>query len=51
MADPAMMGYPHYSQPYYYPEAYGYVPYMEISQQYEMYPPADSLPPQGTVYY
>lgn len=52
--DPAVMGYAHYSQPYYYPEAYGYVPYMDMSQQagqYEMYPPADSLPPQGTVYY
>jgi hypothetical protein len=54
MADPTMIGYPHYTQPYYYPEAYGYVPYMDMSQQagqYEMYPPADSLPPQGTVYY
>lgn len=54
MADPATMGYPHYSQPYYYPETYGYVSYMDMSQQggqYEMYPPADSVPPQGTVYY
>ena len=54
MGDPTMMGYPRYTQPYYYPDAYGYVPYMDMSQQagqYEMYPPADSQPPQGTVYY
>ena len=54
MADPAMMGYSHYPQPYYYPEAYGYVPYMDMSQQpsqYEIYPAADSVPPQGAVYY
>jgi len=54
MADPSIIGYPHYTQPYYYPDAYGYAPYMEMSQQagqYEMYPPVDSLPPQGTVYY
>jgi len=53
MPDPAMVAYSHYSQPYYYPEAYNYVPYMEVSPQvgqYEMYS-NDPLPPQGTVYY
>lgn len=37
------MGYASYPQPYYYPEQYGYVPYMDMSQppmhQYEAYQP------------
>lgn len=39
--DPAM-AYAPYPQPYYYPEQYGYAPYVDMSQQvmhYEMYPP------------
>ncbi|KAI0776202.1 hypothetical protein BD413DRAFT_610874 [Trametes elegans] len=36
------MAYAPYPQPYYYPEQYGYPPYVDMSQQvmhYEMYPP------------
>jgi hypothetical protein len=41
-----MMSYIPYN-PYYYPEPYGYNPYVDLSQvPYEMYPP-----PQGTAYY
>ncbi|KAF9266316.1 hypothetical protein L218DRAFT_106792 [Marasmius fiardii PR-910] len=48
--DPPMVAYNPYQQ-YYYPEAYGYAPYMDMSQmgQYGMYPP-DHIP-QGTVFY
>ena len=50
--DPALMGYSPYPQQYYYPEAYGYPTYMDMSQvgQYEMYP-SEPQAPQGTVYY
>lgn len=49
--DPAMMGYAQYP-PYYYPEAYGYPAYMDMSQvgQYEMYP-SEPQSHQGAVYY
>lgn len=51
MADPGMMAYPPYQQPYYYPEAYPYPPYMDMAPgQYEVYP-TDPHIPQGTVYY
>lgn len=48
-ASQPMMPYPAYQQ-YYYPEAYGYPQYMDMSQtgQYEMYPPME---PHGTTYY
>ncbi|TFK43807.1 hypothetical protein BDQ12DRAFT_702778 [Crucibulum laeve] len=48
-----MMPYSLYQQQaYYYPEAYGYPPYMDMSQvgQYDMYS-MEHQPPQGTVYY
>lgn len=49
--DPSMMTYSPYQQ-YYYPDAYGYNPYMDMSQvgPYEMYPP-DPRASQPTVYY
>ena len=40
--DPGMMGYQPYQQGYYYPETYGYQPYVDMPQQgmpYEVYPP------------
>ncbi|KAI0832678.1 hypothetical protein BC628DRAFT_339604 [Trametes gibbosa] len=54
--DPAMT-YAPYPQPYYYPEQYGYPPYVDMSQQvmhYEMYPPEQHHPhshSQPVVYY
>ncbi|KZT24572.1 hypothetical protein NEOLEDRAFT_1116280 [Neolentinus lepideus HHB14362 ss-1] len=52
--DPGMMVYNPYQQPYYYPEHYGYPPYMDMSHgqmpPYEMYP-AEPPPPQQAVYY
>ncbi|TFK63551.1 hypothetical protein BDN72DRAFT_775752 [Pluteus cervinus] len=49
--DPSMVSYPPYP-PYYYPDAYGYAPYMDMSQagHYEQYP-TDPHMPQGAVYY
>ncbi|KAK7470317.1 hypothetical protein VKT23_001748 [Stygiomarasmius scandens] len=46
-----MVGYQSYPPQYYYPEAYGYNPYLDMSQvgQYEGYTP-DQVP-HGTVYY
>ena len=51
--DPAVMSYPLYQHQYYYPEAYGYSPYMDMSQvtPYEMYPPDPRVPPTQAVYY
>ncbi|PFH51334.1 hypothetical protein AMATHDRAFT_59421 [Amanita thiersii Skay4041] len=51
-ADPQqMIQYPPF-QPYYYPDSYGYYPYMEMTHlgQYDMYP-SDPRGAQGTVYY
>jgi len=57
--DPGVIGYAFYpqhqeqqQQPYYYPEAYGYPAYMDVSQvaSYEMYSP-DPRAGQSTVYY
>ncbi|KAF8622079.1 hypothetical protein AX15_007223 [Amanita polypyramis BW_CC] len=50
-ADSHMMPYPPYQQ-YYYPESYGYYPYMDMSQvgQYDMYS-SDPRGAQGSVYY
>ncbi|KAF9006647.1 hypothetical protein BDQ17DRAFT_1352135 [Cyathus striatus] len=50
--DGQVMGYTPYQQHYYYPEAYGYPQYMDMSQagQYDMYPMEHQTPP-GTVYY
>ncbi|KAF8655346.1 hypothetical protein AX16_003119 [Volvariella volvacea WC 439] len=47
-ADPSMMPYPAYSN-YYYPDAYGYNPYMDMSQVYDGYS-LDPNAPQGTIY-
>ncbi|KAF8640091.1 hypothetical protein AX17_001329 [Amanita inopinata Kibby_2008] len=49
-ADTHMVPYPSY-QPYYYPESYGYYPYVDMSQvgQYDMYPSDPRS--AGTVYY
>lgn len=47
------MAYPAY-QPYYYPDAYAYPTYMDMSPQvmhYEMYPPADHRTPQPPMIY
>ena len=41
------VNYAPYPQPYYYPEQYGYAPYVDMSQQmvhYEMYPPEQQHP-------
>ncbi|TFK55630.1 hypothetical protein OE88DRAFT_642537 [Heliocybe sulcata] len=52
--EPGMMYYNPYQQPYYYPEHYGYSPYMDMSQgqmpPYEMYP-VEAPPPEQAVYY
>ncbi|EJF62355.1 hypothetical protein DICSQDRAFT_135946 [Dichomitus squalens LYAD-421 SS1] len=49
------IGYAPYPQPYYYPEQYGYPPYVDMSgqmMQYEMYPPEHQHhPSQPVVYY
>ncbi|KAK2466014.1 hypothetical protein APHAL10511_001655 [Amanita phalloides] len=49
--DPHMFSYPSY-QPYFYPESYGYYPYMDMSQvgQYDMYS-SDPRGAQGSVFY
>jgi len=49
MNQAAMMMYPSYQQPYYYPEPYGYPQYMDMSGQYDLYNMDQQ--PQGTVYY
>jgi hypothetical protein len=47
------MGYPPYQQQYYYPEQYGYSPYMEMPQvaQYDLYPPDPHAASQQPIYY
>ncbi|KAI0082344.1 hypothetical protein K474DRAFT_1655080 [Panus rudis PR-1116 ss-1] len=59
-AGSGMMQYNPYQQQYYYPEQYGYPPYMDVSQHimpYEMYPPPShhdhpqNAQPQPIIYY
>ncbi|THH28796.1 hypothetical protein EUX98_g5400 [Antrodiella citrinella] len=47
------MPYPSYQQQYYYPEHYGYQPYVDPSQvvQYDMYRPDPHVPHQPIIYY
>ncbi|KAJ7591512.1 hypothetical protein C8J56DRAFT_1137158 [Mycena floridula] len=49
-ADSGMMAYQPYQQQYYYPEGYGYPPYMDPGHYGEVHYPAEQVP-MGTVYY